>query len=118
MRILFVCLAGQRRSRTAMELFQERFPELEFDCCGASFLAVEKSREHMWKGNKVCTQQLIDEADRVIFMDATCHMLVNEQLNIPAYKIVRWEIQDIYNYNVTPLKNAIMHCLWSGCANP
>lgn len=64
MKILFVCLANQIRSRGAEAWFEKNHPEHEFQSAGTIPWRVEVVRKELFPG-----AQLLDWADKVVFMD-------------------------------------------------
>ena len=111
MKILFVCLANWRRSRTAMEFFRAKFPEIEFDSCGVVEMFVESTKKQ-FPDAKVCTQELINEADVTIAMDSVVYGWLEQNFQVPATRLRRWYVEDIYDYNSDELKDVLLQCLW------
>ena len=112
MNILFVCLANMRRSRTAVEMFSEIFKEhsdLHFDSCGVVGMFVESSKL-TWPQAKMCTQELIDWADRIICMDDTVTRWLMEDFQVK--RLEDWAIPNIYQYNDPQLKRELMMKIW------
>ena len=112
MSVLFVCLANWRRSRTAMELFRERFPEIEFDSCGVIKAFVENTKKE-FPDAKVCTQELIDKHRTIICMDRIVHEWVKQNFNTTGHVLRCWSVADIFHYNSPTLKFELIQCLWS-----
>lgn len=69
MKILFVCLANQIRSRGAEAWFEKKFPEHEFQSAGTIPWRVEVVRKELFPGAQVLTPELMNWADKVVFMD-------------------------------------------------
>ena len=63
MNILFICTANRDRSRTAEHIFQEIYPEINFNSAG-----IDQELCLMYNGEYV-QYQMCDNADRIICME-------------------------------------------------
>lgn len=93
-KFLFVCSANKQRSRTAEDLFQELFPNLEFDSGGTNHKICFK------EGTTPLSEEQVEWADRVYAMEEKHRGIINKHTNSKyRKKIVVLNIPDRFEYN-------------------
>ncbi len=89
MKILFLCTSNLHRSKTAEQIFAAKYPQHQFRSAGLSREYCEKH------GTSLCTENLLDWADKIYVMETMHKERVEEHTGITySDKIVVLNIPD------------------------
>lgn len=107
MKVLFLCTANIQRSRTAEDLFRNRYPSHSFRSAGLS------KKECLRNGSTLCTEDMLRWADVVyVFEEMHKDRIKEHTAHKYLHKIENLEIDDIYLYMQAELVEKLEQLDW------
>ena len=100
MKVLFVCSANKDRSKTAEDIFSEKYPNHEFDSAGTNIKICRQL------GTNELNSDVIEWAD-IIFVMESKHKAVVKKLDTNKTRTEILNIRDIYKYDDKNLKEIL-----------
>ena len=93
MKILFVCSANEKRSRTAEDYFASKYPEIKFSSAGTNHKICQQ------KGTTPLEENMLKEADVVYVMEKKHKDIIEQHVgHTYSSKINVLGIKDDYKY--------------------